>query len=69
MTDTGLPTETRDGFAPWHPVDGFNPEFFRLSNYDRDLMVPWTSMNGWRVLPVTITITATGTGSAKETPP
>lgn len=60
MTDTGLPTETREGCCPWHPVHGF--QWLAFSPADK----PPRVQTGWRVVPVTITITATAAVSQSE---
>ena len=57
MRDTGLPTESREGFAPWHPVHGFDYDAMRRERQMIDV-TRGEIADGWRVVPVTITITA-----------
>lgn len=54
-----LPSETREGFAPWHPVHGFDYDAMRREA--RMISLERVEIaDGWRIVPVTITITATG---------
>ena len=65
MTD--LPSETIEGYAPWHPALGFRLTYFRRTELAANDAASYRNviLEGFRVVPVTITITATGTGERK----
>lgn len=66
---TSLPTETREGFAPWHPDRGFYFHGINETYGQADEAFGSQMTRGWRIVPVTITLTATGMGATRKEEP